>query len=68
MYLGIIGGIFFELMHFVVAQSFPFINGFSAYSFLEGIGETAAGLTTQELKEVVLVDVEEVLQISYLME
>lgn len=33
LYLGIIGGIFFELMHFVDAHSFRLINGFSAYSF-----------------------------------
>ena len=37
-----------------------------AYSFLKGMGETALGLTSQELKEVVLVDLEEVWQIGFL--
>lgn len=38
------------------------------YNFFKGMGETAAGLSYQELKEVLLVDVEEVWQIGFLMQ
>ncbi len=38
------------------------------YRFLKGMAETAVGLTSQELKEVVLGDVEEVFLIGFLME
>ncbi|MDH3699493.1 MAG: DUF502 domain-containing protein [Flavobacteriaceae bacterium] len=38
------------------------------YSLLKGMSETAAGLETHNLEEVVLVDIEEVWQIGFLME
>jgi uncharacterized membrane protein len=38
------------------------------YSLIKGMSETAAGLDSNNLKEVVLVDIEEVWQIGFLME
>jgi len=44
------------------------LSSIPSYIFLKGMGETAVGLSSQELKEVVLVDIEEVWQIGFLME
>ncbi len=41
------------------------LSNIPGYRFLKGMGESAVGLTSQELKEVVLVDVEEVWQIGF---
>lgn len=44
------------------------LSNIPGYSLLKGMGENAAGLESENLKEVVLVDVEEVWQIGFLME
>lgn len=44
------------------------LSNIPGYSFLKGMGENAAGLESNGLKEVVLVDIEEVWQIGFLME
>jgi len=44
------------------------LSNIPGYSLLKGMGESAAGLESKNLKEVVLVDVEEVWQIGFLME
>ena len=44
------------------------LSNIPGYSLLKGMGESAAGLESKNLKEVVLVDIEEVWQIGFLME
>ncbi len=44
------------------------LTAFPGYSLLKGISENAAGLDSEHLKEVVLVDLEEVWQIGFLMD
>ncbi len=44
------------------------LSAIPGYSLLKGMTETAAGLDSEHLKEVVLVDVEEVWQLGFLME
>ncbi|AUS04066.1 DUF502 domain-containing protein [Pseudotamlana carrageenivorans] len=44
------------------------LSNVPGYTLLKGMTETAAGIDTNNLKEVVLVDVEEVWQIGFLME
>jgi uncharacterized membrane protein len=44
------------------------LSNIPGYSLLKGMSETAAGLESNNLKEVVLVDIEEVWQIGFLME
>lgn len=44
------------------------LSNIPGYSLLKGMSESAAGLDSNNLKEVVLVDIEEVWQIGFLME
>jgi len=44
------------------------LSNIPGYSLLIGMGENAAGIESKNLKEVVLIDVEEVWQIGFLME
>lgn len=44
------------------------LSNIPGYTLLKGMSETAAGLDSNNLKEVVLVDIEEVWQIGFLME
>ena len=44
------------------------LSNIPGYTLLKGMSETAAGLESNNLKEVVLVDIEEVWQIGFLME
>lgn len=44
------------------------LSNIPGYSLLKGMSESAAGLDSKNLKEVVLVDIEEVWQIGFLME
>jgi uncharacterized membrane protein len=44
------------------------LSNIPGYSLLKGMSETAVGLESKDLKEVVLVDIEEVWQIGFLME
>ncbi len=44
------------------------LSNIPGYTLLKGMSETAAGLESNSLKEVVLVDIEEVWQIGFLME
>ena len=44
------------------------LSNIPGYSLLKGMGENAAGFGSKNLKEVVLIDIEEVWQIGFLME